>query len=117
MIFSNVSGSFVEGLLGKEEESAFVYQLKQQDPMITLSGNLEAVISVWLQVGEKLFPMVKLQVLPQRCRVPSALHIVYLFTGIIVIEFIPGDFPTGGIYVYGISRDTCSRCSVDKALQ
>jgi len=79
--------------LGKEEESEFAYQLKQQDPMITLSGNLEAVISVWLQVGEKLFQMVKLHALPQRCKIPSALRIVYLFTRIIVIEFIPGDFP------------------------
>jgi hypothetical protein len=65
MVFSNVSGSFVEGVLrkqsingGKACEMGFVYQLKRTSGEI----GLEPVLSVWLEVGEKLLPMIKLKI-------------------------------------------------------
>ncbi|KAE9381644.1 HET-domain-containing protein [Stipitochalara longipes BDJ] len=64
MIYSNVSSSFVEALLGKEsEDAAFVYQLKNEGFGYRVTSPIpEAMVSVWLEAGEKLLPMVKLKV-------------------------------------------------------
>jgi hypothetical protein len=70
MIFSNVSASLIEVLLKKTKQEnnsiAFVYQLKSTTNVtrriMGFPGN-EAILSVWLEVGQDLLPMVKLQVM------------------------------------------------------
>lgn len=72
MVFSNVSGSLVEAVLrkhaGGDEESdngmGFVYRLKRTGGFM----NPEPVLSVWLEVGEKLLPMVKLKIAATDCK-------------------------------------------------
>jgi hypothetical protein len=69
MIFSNVSASLIEVLLKKTNQEnnsiAFVYQLKSTTnpgrKRLGIASN-EAILSVWLEVGQDLLPMVKLQV-------------------------------------------------------
>ncbi|PMD40055.1 HET-domain-containing protein [Hyaloscypha variabilis F] len=64
MIYSNVSSSFVEALLSKEKEDiAFVYQLKNEKSGFGAASLIpEAMVSVWLEAGDRLLPMVKLKV-------------------------------------------------------
>jgi hypothetical protein len=78
MIFSNVSSSFVKALLRKElKDVAFVYQLKGRDFKSGLRSVVpEAVVSVCLEVEEKSLPMVKLNVVAQKCK--SLLGVVWL---------------------------------------
>jgi hypothetical protein len=71
MIFSNVSSSFVEALLSKENDVGFVYQLKGHDWKRTRSMIPEAALSVWLESGNQLFPMIKLSIVAQECMGPS----------------------------------------------
>jgi len=70
MIYSNVSSSFVEALLGKEKDDvSFVYQLKNEVLVYGVTSPIpEAMVSVWLEVGEKLLPMVKLKVSAHECK-------------------------------------------------
>jgi hypothetical protein len=71
MVYSDVSSSFVEALLGKEKDDvAFVYRLKGMTPFQCGQANPvpEAVVCVWLEVGEELLPMVKLKVAEQNCK-------------------------------------------------
>jgi hypothetical protein len=69
MVFSNVSGSFVEAVIRKQEgdrgeEMGFVYQLKREGFLT----DQDPVLSVWLEVGEKLVPMVKLKISAGDCK-------------------------------------------------
>lgn len=81
MVFSNVSGSFVEALLktsgkdvvGDESSLSFVYQLKSDkfvDSRVPGAFSIipDPVLSVWLEVGEKLLPMVKLKIDARDCK-------------------------------------------------
>jgi len=75
MIFSNVSSSFVEALLSKENDVGFVYQLKGhhkshdkgRDRERTTRIVPEATLSVWLESGKQLLPMIKLSIVAQGC--------------------------------------------------
>jgi hypothetical protein len=67
MIFSNASSSFVEVLLGKENGITFVYQLKSQNWTAKKSMIPEAVLSVWLESGDKLLPMIQLSIVAKDC--------------------------------------------------
>lgn len=71
MVFSDVSGSFVEAVLRKQSgkgasEIGFVYQLKRTEAFINLRE--ETVLSVWLEAGEKLVPMIKLKISAANCK-------------------------------------------------
>jgi hypothetical protein len=71
MVYSDVSSSFVEALLGKKKDDVgFVYHLKGMTALQWGETNPvpEAVVSVWLEVGEELLPMVNLKVVAQNCK-------------------------------------------------
>lgn len=74
MVFSNVSGSFVEALIrqqgGKGGKMGFVYQLKGE----ALLTDPNPVLSVSLEVGEKLIPMIKLKISAGDCKCSSRFH-------------------------------------------
>jgi len=73
MIFSNVSSSLVEALLKKEGEKsqvAFVYQLKKEggDSELPFVRSVpESILSIWLNIGGMLIPMIKLKLIAQDC--------------------------------------------------
>jgi hypothetical protein len=68
MIFSNVSGSFVEAVIRKHNEGGdrmgFVYRLKRTGRLM----NPGPVLSVWLELDEKLLPMIKLKIAATDCK-------------------------------------------------
>lgn len=67
MIFSNISPSLIDVLLKKndkeEDGMAFVYQLKSTVNSKRMVAGNEAILSISLEFGKELLPMVRLQVM------------------------------------------------------
>jgi hypothetical protein len=68
MIFSNISASLVGALLKKNNHQennsiSFVYQLKSTKNSKRIMATEEAILSIWLEVGQELLPMAKLQIM------------------------------------------------------